>query len=176
MRARWSTRAKEILYILPTFQHCLILSPLIRWDSTLFWMPARFFIPSLQYRVRKGNWSTSFLQFCYCIAIRLPYLYDVEYMIQFQVSALWSFSLHAFFYMLCTHTHTTSHQYCSLIWTWHRHFIPAASFIKFTALADTQQRDRARHSAILFIHCKWTCNYAKWSTIRFGRISWRTTF
>lgn len=65
--------------------------------------------------------------------------WNIQYgMIQFQVSALWSFSLHAFCYiMLCATQHnTTSHQYCSLIWTWHRHFIPAASFIKFTALTD----------------------------------------
>ena len=36
------------------------------------------------------------------------------------------FSLHAF-----------SHcSYCTLIWTWHRHFMPAACFIKFTALPN----------------------------------------
>lgn len=45
-----------------------------------------------------------------------------------QVSALWSFH--------CMHSLTAPSPYCTLIWTWHRHFMPAACFIKFTSLPN----------------------------------------
>lgn len=115
-RTKQRTRASSIIS-LTYCANAWFRMPLIRWESTacfffLFFVLA-FFV-WLSWECVKAIETLHFCPFCYCIAIRLPYV-D---MIQFQVSALWSFSLHAFFYnMFCyesylhctSYTHSTQH-------------------------------------------------------------------
>lgn len=97
------------------FEDCKIPSHQFLMPLLCFW---RWRLASVCLRMRsKGNWNTSF-----CIRTAFVRLYYI------QVSALWSFH--------CMRSLAASSPYCTLIWTWHRHFIPAACFIKFTALPN----------------------------------------
>lgn len=87
-----------------TFQH---ISPLIRWDSTLLFGCSRAFFLVFILNARKDYLKA--LHFCSfviasqfaCHTSECGIKRRVQYgMIQFQVSALWSFSLHAFLYII----------------------------------------------------------------------------
>lgn len=159
---------KEIMYNIPALLDSFAFNKM-RFDTAV-WMPVRFFLFIFFY-IECVQTQLKALHFCSFVIASLfvchicmysEKIYDTPCDSVSSVGIMIFFTACILLYFICcgrTRAYTTSHQYCSLIWTWHRHFIPAASFIKFTALTDTHTHTQhsvgARASqCTLFIHCK----------------------
>lgn len=92
---------KEIMYNIPALLDSFAFNKM-RFDTAV-WMPVRFFY---SFSFILSAYGLNWRHFIFAVLLLHRYSFAIfvctvkHHVIQFQVSALWSFSLHAFFYIL----------------------------------------------------------------------------